>query len=129
MIRLVSALLLLLLLAAPASGAEVIGSGIISSQTTTTAIAAVAGETIAIMSASFCVDAGGATTGITIRSSTPTNLIGTSVVYAVGAGSCLVFPRSGGKPWGSIAVAGTSLQIVTTVGNGPVNYYIEAVQQ
>lgn len=101
----------------------------ITTQTTTTLAAAVTGVRLAIYSLSICVDAGGATTGFAIQDSTPTNLVGTNIVYAVGAGSCITWrlratptPRTQDF---ALAASGTSIQIVTTVGNGPSNVTIE----
>jgi hypothetical protein len=99
----------------------------ITTATTTTVLAGVAGQTIGIYGGSICVDTGGVTTGITLQDSTPTNVIGTSVVYALAAGQCLTIPRDR-NPWYNITAAGTTLQVVTGAA-GPINLYLELIQR
>ena len=126
--RVLLVLLVLMLMAAPVSATDLRPGVRITSATTTQIVAAVAGQTIAVLSGSICVDADGVATNITLQSSTPTNLIGTSVVYHLAAGTCLIFPYRGNQPYGSIAVAGTALQVVTSAA-GPVNVYLEVQQR
>lgn len=101
----------------------------ITTQTTTTLVADVASVKMSIYSLSICVDAGGATTGFTIQDSTPTNLVGTSIVYAVPAGACLTWPLRATptiRPQDfALTASGKGIQIVTTVGNGPSNVTVE----
>jgi len=99
----------------------------ITSQTTTALQAAAASKTVSIISGSLCVDGNGATTGLTIQDTAGTNLFGTNVVYVLNAGQCLIWPRSG-QPY-QVTTAGLGLQVVTTLGNGPVEVYLELVQQ
>ena len=130
MSRLAVALLLLCLLALPvaAAGPELRPGVHISSQTTTAIVAAVASQSVSIYGGSICVDANGATTGITIVSSAATNLVGTNVVYVLGAGQCLWLPTRQ-APYYTPTASGTGLSLITTVGNGPVNVYLEVVQR
>jgi len=100
----------------------------ITSQTTTTLVAAVTGQQIQIHGGSICVDANGATTGVALEDSGATNLVGTGVVYVLGTGQCWYFPRDG-KPWIGVVGAGLGLNLVTTVGNGPVNVNLEIIQR
>ena len=100
----------------------------ITSQTTTTLVAAKDGQVILIFAGSICVDANGATTGITLQDSGGTNIIGTGVVYVLAPGQCLSLPRTHDLYYNATA-SGTSLQLVTTVGNGPVQVYLETVQR
>lgn len=106
-----------------------IGSAHITSNTTTTMITGVTGTTISVISGSLCVDNGGVATNVTIQDSASTNLLGTNVVYALGAGTCVVFKRSD-KNHGPyfVVTSGLSLQVVTSA-NGPVEAYFEVVQQ
>jgi hypothetical protein len=99
----------------------------ISAATTTTLQAAVAGQKISIQGGSVCVDAGGVTTGITLQDGAGTNLVGTGVVYALGAGQCLTLPL---RPdlWYTLTAVGQSLQLVTGAA-GPVEVYLEILQR
>ena len=123
-------LLVLLALLLPSSGTadELRPAAHITSQTTTVMVAAVTGKQVQLMAGSICLDGNGATTGVAIQDTGGTNIIGTSVVYVLAAGECLYFPRSN-APYGQVTASGTGLQIVTTVGNGPINAYFEAIQQ
>lgn len=122
--------LLLILLCAPPAWAQApsfrIGAHI-TSATTTTVLAGVAGQKIVIQGGSICVDGNGVTTQITIQDSTPTNLVGTSVVYVLVAGQCLVFPRVTDLYYVPTA-AGAGLQLVTGAA-GPVEVYLELLQR
>ena len=100
----------------------------ITTQTTTTLLAGVAGQHIFLLQGSICIDGNGVVTGITIQDSTPSNLVGTSVVYVLSPGACYtLFPRQ--APYLSPTADGKDLQLVTTVGNGPVNVSLEVVQR
>lgn len=127
--RRVLALALLLLLATPAwAQAPAFRVGFhITSATTTTLLTGVTGQKIVIQGGSICVDAGATATNITIQDSTPTNLVGTGVVYALAAGQCLIFPRVQDLYYVPTA-AGASLQLVTSAA-GPVEVYLELVQR
>lgn len=125
-------LVLLLLLLIPTSGFSagpaLIATAHISTQTTTHLVAAVAGQSVSIYGGSICVDANGATTGVALQSTAGTNVMGTNVVYVLAVGTCYWFPRSD-APYGNVTALGTGLDLVTTVGNGPVEVYLEVVQQ
>lgn len=100
----------------------------ISTQTTTVLVAGIAGKTIEMNLGLICVDANGATTGITLQDTTGVNLIGTNVVLVMSAGQCFGFGRSG-DPFFTVVTTGRGLNIVTTVGNGPVEVYMEVTQR
>src|SRR5437660_12071775 len=100
----------------------------ITTQTTTTLVTGVSGQTVTFYSGSLCVDGNGATTGITLQDSAATNLIGSGIVYVLTAGQCLTFPTRG-DPYGVPTGSGNGLQVVTTVGNGPVEVYLEVIQR
>lgn len=118
-------LILLLALASPAAAQHfAAATAHITSQTTTTVATAVSGASITILGGSICVDANGASTGVAIQDAGGTNLFGTGIVWVIPAGACLNFPYRGfayGKP----GAVGSNLQIVTTVGNGPVEVALE----
>lgn len=125
------AILVALLLLFPTSGmADALRpTAHITSQTNTTLVSAVSGKQVQINQGSICVDGNGAATGITLASTAGTNVFGTGVVWVLNAGQCLWFaPRSGGF-YGTPTAAGTGLRVTTTVGNGPVNVYLEVTQQ
>jgi len=123
-------LLLPLLLLYPAPGEadlKQVGAHI-ASQTTTTIVSAVAGQKVQLQSGTLCVDSNGAETGITIQDGANTNLVGTSVVWVIGPGQCLWFPLQSGGYFNPTA-SGQSFQIKTTVGNGPVEVWLQLLQQ
>ena len=102
----------------------------IVSQTTTTLVAAVAGKQVQVMEGSLCVDGNGATTSVAVQSTGGVNILGTGVVYVLLPGACLYFaPRTAGGFYGIPTAVGTGLQVVTGVGNGPVNVYLEVTQR
>ena len=102
-------------------------AGHITSQTSTHIVTGVTGQSVYVDYVSVCVDAGGATTGIAIKdtSSSPVNLVGTSVVFALLAGQCLELFADQMDP----TTPDKGLDIVTTVGNGPVEYNVRARQR
>ncbi len=130
MAALTRALLLGLLVLAsftPASAAYKTLGGTITTQTTTTLLAGVSGKTIDVYGFSFCVDGNGATTSLTLRDSSGTNLIGTGYVVVLTPGQC----------WGLTTIkdlvryqvgTGLGLQLVTGTGNGPVEWAVEVLQ-
>ncbi len=122
--------LLLLLLVTPAWATELRVTAHITSQTTTVLVAAVAGKFVVIRAGSVCVDSNGADTGVALQSTAGANLVGTSVVYVIAAGQCLFLPRSSRLSdfYYTPSAIGTGFQIVTTVGNGPVEVYLEVAQ-
>jgi hypothetical protein len=128
MTRLAVLLCLLLASTAAAAGPEIRATAHITSQTTTALVAAVASQSVSIYGGSICVDANGATTGITIVSSAGTNLVGTGMVYVLGAGQCLWLPTRQ-APYYTVTASGTGLSLITTVGNGPVEVNLEVVQR
>lgn len=124
------ALFLVLLLPAPSLAQALRPTAHITSQTTTTLVSAVAAKQVQLNAGSLCVDAGGAATGITLQSTAGTNLFGTGVVWVVPAGACLnFFARPQGGFYGNPTAVGTGLAVVTTVGNGPVEVYLEVTQR
>src|SRR5262245_37141827 len=126
--RFVLALAAVALLTVPA-WAYTRNSNHISSATTTTVVAAVAGQNISVWSLSACVDNAGTATNVTIQDSASTNLIGTNVVYALGAGTCLTFLRSDRNHGPHLVVtSGLGLQVVTSAA-GPVEVSVEFTQQ
>lgn len=105
--------------------------GHITTQTTTTLVTLVAGQRVYLFSGTFCVDASGATTALTLVDSAGTNLVGTSLVQVVAPGQCWKFdpwPQPGVFVADPTAVS-RSLQLVTGTGNGPVNWRITGVQR
>lgn len=100
----------------------------ITSQTTTIVVAAVAAKRVQLLSGSVCVDGNGAAAGVALQDTAGTNIIGTGMVYVINPGNCLWF-----QPPNQIAytptASGTGLQVVTTVGNGPVLVSLEVKQQ
>lgn len=133
MTRLLVALLFLLAAVLPAGAQQYRqATAHITTQTTTTVHAAVTGKRLAVVAGSVCVDANGTATGIALQDSAGTNLFGTGIVWVVGAGACLNFPLRGTGapvPYGRPTALSTSLQVVTTVGNGPVEVYLEVQAQ
>ena len=135
MTRLLVALLFLLAWALPSSAQHFIqGTAHITTQTTTTVqlnpqpLAGSVPRALTIMAGSICVDAGGATTAVTIQDSLGLNLFGPGIVWPLQAASCLNFPFRGfayGLPTG----VGRNVQVVTGTGNGPVEVYLELVNQ
>lgn len=99
----------------------------ITSATTTTVLTGVASKTILIVGGHICIDGNGVATGITLQDSTPTNLVGTSVVYVLNPGQCLAFGRAGGGYYVPTGAA-KDLQLVTGAA-GPVELYLELIQQ
>lgn len=126
-IGVVLVLLAALLTPASAAGPSFRGGAHITSATTTTLVTGVAGQSVSIQTLFICVDAGGAATNVTIQDSAGTNLVGASVVFAVGVAQCIFFPRVQGS-WFNAGAAGNGLQIVTSA-NGPTEVYFEALQQ
>lgn len=121
----------LLLLMPGVGGAQSLRpSAHITTQTTTVLVAPVAGQQVQVYSGSLCVDANGTATGIALQSTAGTNILGTNLVYVIPAGACLWFPtKPNNQFYGIPTAAGTGLQVVTTVGNGPVNVYLEVSQR
>ena len=127
-------LLLALLMGLSAAGvgrlgaAELRPTARVTSQTTTTLVTAVSGQTIGVTGGSICIDANGVTTGLKLQDSAGTNIVGTGIVYVLSPGQCWVFPRTS-NPYFTIIGGGLGLQLVTSVGNGPVEVALEVVQQ
>jgi len=123
-------LLLPLLLLVPAPGyADLKQVGVhIATQTSTTIVAAVTGQKTQLQSGSICVDSNGVETGITIQDGANTNLVGTGVVWVLGPGQCLWFPPLAGGYFSPTAT-GQTFQVKTTVGNGPVEVWLQLLQQ
>ena len=128
--RLLAAIFFVLVAVVPAGAQRYRqGTAHITTQTTTTIITNLqTTRALTIMAGSVCVDADGGTTAVTIRDSTGLNLFGTGTVWVLSAGSCLNFPYRGylyGVPTG----LGASIQLVTGTGNGPVEVYLEVINQ
>lgn len=116
------------LLPASALAQNVLVGKHITTQTTTALVAAVAGQSVYLYQGSICVDANGVTTGVAIVDTTAVNLAGTNVVWVLAPGSCLTFfPRN--TWYFTPTVSGRGLSLITSVGNGPVEVSLEAVQR
>jgi hypothetical protein len=99
----------------------------ITTATTTTLVTGTAGRMIEIYHLSIILDTGSVATSFTIQDSTPLNLVGTGVVFALPAGGSLIMQLKGSPNLMSYfnpCALGTSLQIVTSAA-GPCNVYAE----
>jgi hypothetical protein len=102
----------------------------ITSQATTHLVTDVAGTKVTVLVALICVDAGGAAAGVALQDTAGTNIFGSGVVWVIPIGGCLTLPAKPNNAfWGQPTASGKGLDIVTTVGNGPVEVYLEVRQQ